>query len=468
MDQDLQKQFCQITGFRKRLKLLSKIKPEETVGLEPSILKKSQLKALKKNKNAPKLIKIKRSAIDYLAKLTFRPKKSIERGMTSFLLKNFNLENSREYSREWFIFAQRTEERKKIKDKIREKKRRNRKKNPKPKVKGNKIIVIEEIRSTQNTSRNKIITKTKFEDFLKNDLLEEKSQRKRTLNSKFEKSQTSLRKKKKLSKIIIRVKRSPSYFQKKNNKKIPQSEIQKKTEKVLDQLVNNRISKKKTIKRIKTKNVNHTDNINHIENKNENEIDIEKQNGKENENENENEKEKENGKEKETGNLTKKINSRRETCIGYKNKKVRIKMKEEKKIDQAYNTNHIYNEIKINKKVQLENLNIDLGFDQIDSPDFQIINSKNYYIDNNIEFHPKEFIKNNFGYQPNNEDQGIPFQRTSTNQKNLNSSEFKYKPESMILQPQSEYLEQIFDDSEIFVDFEPNHIYEYNQQFMWY
>ncbi|KAJ6245201.1 hypothetical protein M0813_20511 [Anaeramoeba flamelloides] len=498
MKQKLQKQFCKITGYRKRLKLLLKLKPEDILGIKPALLRKSQLKMIKKNKNAPKVIKIKRSAIDYLAKLTCRPKKSIERGMTSFLLKNFNLENSREYSREWFVFAQRTEERKIIKDQIREKKRRNRKENPKPKMKEKNIIIIEETRLTKTNTKS-IIKKTKLEDFLNNSLFEKKSQRKRTYNPKFEKSQTSFsHKKKKLSKIIIRIKRSPSYFQKKNvnnnqlyktNKTNPRKE-----EKVLDQLIN----KKKIIKRIKKNNFKNkvVENINKNEKENEIETGIEIENTNENTNENENENEtvnkNENENEKENLNFLQKENkNKKENENDDENEIKRLgakKMKESEsesennnikliteinqEIDNDINHNNQYYEeyIDLDEKKEIsENENIDLDFERINSPDFEIINSKNINIGNDTEFHPKEFIKNNFGYQPNNEDQEFLFEQTSINNKQyLDGSKFNYKPESMILQPQSEYGQQIYDDSEILVDFYSQQMCEYSQQNIWY
>ncbi|KAJ3441454.1 hypothetical protein M0812_13466 [Anaeramoeba flamelloides] len=464
MNQKQQRHICKITGYRKRLKLLLKLKPEDILGIDPSILRKSQLKIMKKNKNAPKVIKIKRKAIDYLAKLTCRPKKSIERGITSFLLKNFNLENSREYSREWFVFAQRTEERKKIKDQIREKKRRNRKENPKPKTKGKNIVIIEETRLTR-TNTKAIIKTTKLEDFLNNNLLEKKSPRKRALGSKYEKSQTSLRKKKKLTKIIIRIKRSPSYFQKKNNNKSQHNQTNKTCDQVNEKVLDKSVTKKKIHKRIKKDNFKTID----VENVNKNENENEKENLNLYQKENKNKKENENDDENEIIEIGAKKRDEGED----EDEKEKIKLIKEinQEIDTDINRNNQYYEeyIDLEKKEIVENPNLDFNFERIDSPDFQIINSQNYNIGNDIEFHPKEFIKNNFGYQPNNEDQEVLLEQAPINNKQvLDNSEFNYKPESMILQPQSEYSEQIYDDSEILVDFYSQHMCENSQHNMWY
>ncbi|KAJ3443197.1 hypothetical protein M0812_09031 [Anaeramoeba flamelloides] len=124
-EEELQIKFQKITGFRKRLKEISKIRTGEILGLDLSLLGKKRIKNGIPKGSYPKQVKIKRSCVEYLSHLTKKPKKSLERGITSFLMKNFGLENSRKYSREWFIFEPQSYERKLIKLKIRQKKEEN-------------------------------------------------------------------------------------------------------------------------------------------------------------------------------------------------------------------------------------------------------------------------------------------------------------------------------------------------------
>ncbi|KAJ6246081.1 transmembrane channel-like protein [Anaeramoeba flamelloides] len=127
-EEDLQIKFQKITGFRKRLKEISKIRTGEVLGLDFSLLSKKLIKKGVPQESYPKQVRIKRTCVEYLSHLTNKPKKSIERGITSFLMKNFELENSRKYSREWFVFEPQSEERKQIKLKIQQKKIENKKK----------------------------------------------------------------------------------------------------------------------------------------------------------------------------------------------------------------------------------------------------------------------------------------------------------------------------------------------------
>ncbi|KAJ3448652.1 hypothetical protein M0812_01134 [Anaeramoeba flamelloides] len=127
-EEELQIKFRKITGFRKRLKEISKIRTGEVLGLDFSLLSKKAIKKGVPQESYPKQVRIKRTCVEYLSHLTNKPKKSIERGITSFLMKNFELENSRKYSREWFVFEPQSEERKQIKLKIQQKKIENKKK----------------------------------------------------------------------------------------------------------------------------------------------------------------------------------------------------------------------------------------------------------------------------------------------------------------------------------------------------
>ncbi|KAJ3451698.1 hypothetical protein M0812_03451 [Anaeramoeba flamelloides] len=97
-------EFEGITSFRKRLKVLKKWRPKGVLGLDSACLKKSFLKRMSKNPLSEP-IKIKRDCILDLVMLTRKPKKSIERGLSTFFKKYYLLHNISNYSREWLVFG---------------------------------------------------------------------------------------------------------------------------------------------------------------------------------------------------------------------------------------------------------------------------------------------------------------------------------------------------------------------------
>ncbi|KAJ6254233.1 hypothetical protein M0813_12791 [Anaeramoeba flamelloides] len=100
----LKKEFKKTRCYRKRLKKIIKLRRNEIQGLNPKYLRESYINKLHKT-HGPKEIRIKRSCLDFLSKLTDRKRKTLERGITTFFTKNYNLTNTRNYSREWMFFG---------------------------------------------------------------------------------------------------------------------------------------------------------------------------------------------------------------------------------------------------------------------------------------------------------------------------------------------------------------------------
>ncbi|KAJ3424273.1 tpr domain protein in aerotolerance operon batb [Anaeramoeba flamelloides] len=102
-------------SFRKRLKLLLKVRPDGVEGLTTL-----HLELLKKGNNLknelvskikpPTQVKIKRDCIADLVNLIHRPKKSIQRGLATYFRVSFGLYNISNYSREWLVFGPKTEQ----------------------------------------------------------------------------------------------------------------------------------------------------------------------------------------------------------------------------------------------------------------------------------------------------------------------------------------------------------------------
>ncbi|KAJ3445708.1 hypothetical protein M0812_11595 [Anaeramoeba flamelloides] len=102
--QKLKKEFQRTRCYRKRLKKIMKLRSNEVQGLNPKYLRESYIN--KQNKtHGPTEIRIKRSCLDFLSQLTDRKRKALERGLTTFFAKNYNLTNTRNYSREWMFFG---------------------------------------------------------------------------------------------------------------------------------------------------------------------------------------------------------------------------------------------------------------------------------------------------------------------------------------------------------------------------
>ncbi|KAJ3431891.1 hypothetical protein M0812_20815 [Anaeramoeba flamelloides] len=100
----LKKEFKKTRCYRKRLKKILKLRRNEIQGLNPKYLRESYINKLHKT-HGPTEIRIKRSCLDFLSKLTDRKRKTLERGITTFFTKNYNLTNTRNYSREWMFFG---------------------------------------------------------------------------------------------------------------------------------------------------------------------------------------------------------------------------------------------------------------------------------------------------------------------------------------------------------------------------
>ncbi|KAJ6234385.1 hypothetical protein M0813_29375 [Anaeramoeba flamelloides] len=107
----LKKEFGTKRSYRDRLEKLIQIRPDDFEGLFLYHLRKEFF--LNKTKNLkteyPKYIKIRRATVEDLAKFCDLSKKSIERGLTSFIKSAYNLVNSRDYSRDWMVFRPRSE-----------------------------------------------------------------------------------------------------------------------------------------------------------------------------------------------------------------------------------------------------------------------------------------------------------------------------------------------------------------------
>ncbi|KAJ3430803.1 hypothetical protein M0812_02476 [Anaeramoeba flamelloides] len=100
----LKNEFTKYRGYRERLIKLLKLRSDEIEGLSREYLKQSFLDQADKT-HGPKKIRIKRSCLDFLSFLTDRKRKTLERGITSFFTRSYNLTNSREYSRDWMVFG---------------------------------------------------------------------------------------------------------------------------------------------------------------------------------------------------------------------------------------------------------------------------------------------------------------------------------------------------------------------------
>ncbi|KAJ3432565.1 hypothetical protein M0812_21507 [Anaeramoeba flamelloides] len=105
---ELQIEFQKIKRFKDRLQKLMELRPESVKGVTIKQLQgnshKDKTRSKWKKRSLPKEILVKRSGIQYLSELTQLKKKSVERGLSIFFEKTFNLYNTREYSKEWMIF----------------------------------------------------------------------------------------------------------------------------------------------------------------------------------------------------------------------------------------------------------------------------------------------------------------------------------------------------------------------------
>ncbi|KAJ3424743.1 hypothetical protein M0812_27167 [Anaeramoeba flamelloides] len=101
---ELKNVFSKCRGYRERLIKLLKLRSDEIEGLSREYLKQSFLDQADKTQG-PKTIRIKRSCLDFLSFLTDRKRKTLERGITSFFTRSYNLTNSRKYSRDWMVFG---------------------------------------------------------------------------------------------------------------------------------------------------------------------------------------------------------------------------------------------------------------------------------------------------------------------------------------------------------------------------
>ncbi|KAJ6244093.1 hypothetical protein M0813_21357 [Anaeramoeba flamelloides] len=119
---ELQIEFQKIRRFKDRLQKLMEIRPGSVQGVTIKQLQSDPLvnkkRSKRKKQSMPKEILVKRSGIRYLSELTQLKKKSVERGLSIFCEKTFNLYNTREYSREWMIFRPERPQKRKNPEKI--------------------------------------------------------------------------------------------------------------------------------------------------------------------------------------------------------------------------------------------------------------------------------------------------------------------------------------------------------------
>ncbi|KAJ6235699.1 hypothetical protein M0813_28532 [Anaeramoeba flamelloides] len=101
---NLKKEFSNCRGYRERLKKMLEIRIEEIEGLSSEYLTKGFLEQ-KEKKEGPRVIRIKRTCLDFMSLLTGVKRKNLERGLTAFFFRYYNLVNLRMYSRDWMVFG---------------------------------------------------------------------------------------------------------------------------------------------------------------------------------------------------------------------------------------------------------------------------------------------------------------------------------------------------------------------------
>ncbi|KAJ3425308.1 alpha-tubulin n-acetyltransferase [Anaeramoeba flamelloides] len=101
----------ELKKFPDRVRMLLKVLPESIRGMEENHLESAFIKKLQNNKElegAPETIEFHRSCITLLSFLTKRQKRSIERGLASFIKRTYNLHNVKPHSRGWIIYGQKS------------------------------------------------------------------------------------------------------------------------------------------------------------------------------------------------------------------------------------------------------------------------------------------------------------------------------------------------------------------------
>ncbi|KAJ6237568.1 fmrfamide receptor-related [Anaeramoeba flamelloides] len=99
----------ELKKFPDRVRMLLKVLPESIRGMEERHLDSAFIKKLQNEKGikgAPESIEFHRSCITLLSFLTNRQKRSIERGLASFIKRTYNLHNVKPHSRGWIIYGQ--------------------------------------------------------------------------------------------------------------------------------------------------------------------------------------------------------------------------------------------------------------------------------------------------------------------------------------------------------------------------
>ncbi|KAJ6239105.1 hypothetical protein M0813_25317 [Anaeramoeba flamelloides] len=101
----------ELKKFPDRVRMLLKVLPESIRGMEERHLDSAFIKKLQDDKElegAPETIEFHRSCITLLSFLTKRQKRSIERGLASFIKRTYNLHNVKPHSRGWIIYGQKS------------------------------------------------------------------------------------------------------------------------------------------------------------------------------------------------------------------------------------------------------------------------------------------------------------------------------------------------------------------------